>query len=112
MDNTGIGFIVWEDGVACSDDVVFDVERDPVPAPDGKKNLIETNTLKFNFIFEVVNNVTNGLKVFCIFKSGKDKYAFTGTVRGKSGALTVIDLHTKSERINEIIAKIKQLGGN
>lgn len=113
MDNTGIGFIVWDEGWACSDDVVFDIEKDPVPGENHKINLVETKTLKYLSIFEQESKITSGLKVLCLFKSGENKYAFNGTVRGKSGDLTVIDLHTKSERIIEIIAKIKSFkGGN
>lgn len=107
MNNNGIGFIVWDNGWACSDDVLFDVERDPVQGPDGKKNIVETKTLKYNHIFEGQSNIVKGLKVFCLFKADNKKYAFTGEVRGKSGDLTIIDLIAKSERINEIIAKIK-----
>lgn len=107
----GIGFIVWDTGYACSDDVIFELERDPVPGPDGKKNLVETKTLKLNFIFEVADSVRKGLKVFCLFKSGDKKYAFTGEVRGKSGSLTIIDLLGTSEYTNQIISKIKSIKG-
>lgn len=111
MDSAGIGFIVWDEGYACSDDVIFDVEQDPTLMPDGKKKLVETNTLKFNHIFEGVSKIVKGEKVFCLFKTGDIKYAFTGEVRGKSGSLTVVNLFTTSERINEIIAKIKSFKG-
>lgn len=111
MDQTGIGFIVWDEGFACSDDVVFDVEKDPVTGLDGKIILVETKTIKLNHIFEGVSKIIRGLQVFCLFKSGDTKYAFTGIVRGKSGNLTIVDVYATSERINEIISKIKQLGG-
>lgn len=107
MNGQGIGFIVWNGGWGCSDDVIFDIERDPVPGPDGKKNIVESKTLKFNHIFEGQSNIVKGLKVDCLFKAEDKKYAFTGEVRGKSGDLTIVDLIAKSERINEIIAKIK-----
>lgn len=109
MNNTGIGFIVWDDGWACSDDVMFDVEKDPVPGDNGKIILVETNTLKFNFIFEGRNKVTKDLKVLCLFKTPERKVGFRGVVRGKSGNLTIVNLHTKIENINEIIAKIKSI---
>lgn len=105
--NSGIGFIIHENGWACSDDVLFDVESDPVPGADNKINLVKTNTLKFSAIFDGVGKVVKGLKVFCLFKSGDRKTAFTGQVRGKSGDLTVVELFAKSERINELISKIK-----
>lgn len=111
MQNTGIGFIVCDGGFACSDDTVFDVERDPVCLPDGKKSFKETTTLKLNFIFEWQLKIQPGMNVLCLFKAGDQKYAFNGQVRGKSGNLTVIDLSTRSERINEIIAKIKSFKG-
>lgn len=112
MNNSGIGFIVWDEGFACSDDVIFDLEKDPIKDVNGKIIFVETKTLKLNFIFEVASTVVKGLKVLCLFKSGENKFAFTGEIRGKSGALTIVDLHTKSERISEIISKIKSLGGN
>jgi hypothetical protein len=109
--NNGIGFIVWDEGFACSDEVVFDIERDPVIDPEGKKNITETKTLKYISIFEGAGLIVKGLKVRCLFKSGEKKYAFTGEVRGKSGNLTIIDINTKSDRINEIIEKIKSFKG-
>jgi len=108
MNGQGIGFIVWDEGWACSDNVIFDIERDPVPGPDGKKNIVESKTLKLNHIFEGQSHIVKGLKVDCLFKSDNKKYAFTGEVRGKSGNLTIVDLIAKSERINEIIAKLKE----
>jgi len=112
MENTGIGFIVWDSGWACSDDVIFDLERDPVRSPEGKINLVENKTLKYLSIFEGRGQIVKGTKVFCLFKSGNVKSGFVGEIRGKSGDLTIVDLLGKSEYINEIISKIKQLGGN
>lgn len=113
MDNKGIGFIVWDKGFACSNDVIFDVEKDPVRGANGKINLIENKTLKFLSIFEGQGVITKGEKVFCLFKSDNIKSGFVGVIRGKSGDLTVIDLSGKSEYISEIILKIKSFkGGN
>lgn len=111
MDQNGISFIVWDEGFACSDDAIFDLEKDPVRTPDGKINFVETKTIKLNHIFEVGSKVVKGLKVFCLFKSGDIKSGFVGTVRGKSGNLTIIDLLGTSQYINEIISKIKSLAG-
>ena len=110
MDTNGIGFIVGDSFCACSDEVIFDVERDIVPGSN-KKNLVKTETLKYYSIFELTGQALKGEKVFCLFKSGSIKYAFTGIVRGKSGDLTIVDLLGTSPYINEIILKIKQLGG-
>lgn len=107
MNNTGISFIVWDTGWACSDDAIFDVEQDPVKGTTGKINLIETKTIKLNHIFEGAGKIVKGEKVFCLFKSEGKKSAFVGEIRGKSGNLTVVDLHGKSEYLNEIISKIK-----
>ncbi len=107
--NNGIGFIVWDEGYACSDDAFIDVETDPVPDAEGKINLTKTETLKFNFIFEVSSKIVKGLKVFCLLKADNKKYGFTGIVRGKAGNLTIVDLTGTSIYINEIIAKIKSL---
>lgn len=111
MDTKGIGFIVWDEGFACSDDVLFDIEKDPVRDAEGKINLVENKTLKFLSIFEGQGKIDKGTKVFCLFKAGKVKSGFVGSVRGKSGDLTIIDLIGKSEYINEIIAKIKSFKG-
>jgi hypothetical protein len=110
MDKSGIGFIVGDDFCACSDDVIFDIEKDIIPGSD-KKNLVQTQTLKLLSIFDCVGQTVKGAKVFCLFKSGEIKQAFVGTVRGKSGNLTVIDLTGTSPYINEIIHKIKFLTG-
>lgn len=110
MENSGIGFIVSDTFCACSDDVIFDVEKDIVPGGD-KKKLQQTETIKLNAIFECAGRVVKDAKVFCLFKSGEIKQAFTGVVRGKSGNLTVIDLTATSPYINEIILKIKQITG-
>lgn len=109
MQNSGIGFIVGENFCACSDDVIFDVEKDIVPGSN-KKNFIETKTLKYYSIFELKGTVVKNEKVFCLFKSEDTKYAFTGILRGKSGNLTVVDLTGTSPYINEIILKIKSGG--
>ncbi len=105
--NNGIGFIVWDEGYACSDDAFIDVETDPVPDAEGKINLTKTETIKLNHIFECVSKVVKGTKVFCLLKADNKKYGFTGIVRGKAGDLTIIDLTGTSIYINEIIAKIK-----
>lgn len=109
MNNTGIGFIVCDNGFACSDEVVFDIETDPVPGENGKINLVKTNTLKFLNIFEQGEKIVKDLKVYCLFKTPERKDCFTGAIRGKAGNLTIVDIHTKSQRINEIIAKIKSI---
>lgn len=105
MEGKGIGFIVWDGGWACSDDVIFDIERDPDPS---KNNLITTNTLKYNFIFEGAGEITKDLEVFCLFKSEGKKYGFTGIIRGKAGDLTVVNITAKSDYIQEIISKIRR----
>lgn len=111
MNGQGIGFITWDEGFACSDEVIFDVESDPVAGENGKINLVKTETIKLFNIFEVSSKVVKGLRVFCLFKSEDKKYAFTGIVRGKSGDLTIVDLTGRSNYINEIIAKIKSFKG-
>lgn len=108
--NTGIGFILHNDGFACSNNVNFDVERDIIE--DGEEKISKaTETLKYYAIFEGVGALSIGQNVMCLFKSESKKYAFNGKIRIMNGDLTVVDLITKSERIQEIISKIKQLGG-
>lgn len=111
MDSSGIGFIVWDDGFACSDDVIFDIEKDPIKDDEGKINLVKTETIKLNHIFEVGTKISKGLRVFCLFKSGNKKYSFTGEIRGKSGSLTIVNLLGTSTYIEQIIAKIKSIKG-
>lgn len=105
MENEGIGFLVFENGFACSDNVVFDVEHDF----DTEKKLTKTTILRFYSIFECVGKVVKDTQVYCLFKAGDKKHGFTGQIRGKSGDLTIIDIFSKTDRINEIIAKIKSL---
>lgn len=107
----GIGFLVSENGTwGCSDEVMFDLERN-LDFDGDKKTLSETKTLKFLNIFEHNDAITKGLKVHCLFKSNDKKMGFSGVVRGKTGETTIVEINSKIEDINIINAIVKKIKG-
>lgn len=112
MSNTGIGFIVWPDGWACSDDVFIDKEHELIEV-EGKKSLHETPILKFNYIFEGKSILTKGIETVCLFKTGEVIRVLKGKVKAKKESVTIEILGpmvVKENYIKQVIQKIK--GGN
>lgn len=104
----GICAIVYNDGLAVSNDAIFDADKHLVTEGD-KKYSKQILTIKINGIFDVKGQLFEGDKVECLFKSDDgQKFAFVGTVKSKGKQLTVIHELFKYERYNEILKKIKQ----
>lgn len=103
----GIAALIYEGGVAVTNDAIMDADKHLVII-DEKKYSKSIITLKLNAIFDMEGKLVGGESVECIFKSDDDKkYAFVGKVRNRGKQVTVIEDLLKSERYTEILNKIK-----
>jgi hypothetical protein len=107
---TGSAFISHKNGWSCSNAVTFDVERDIEPDGKGGKVSIHTNTLKIKGLYNGKGQLERDDLVDCVFKLDDKKIlqGFTGKVTGKTPTFMVIKLLTKTERVQEILKKIKE----
>lgn len=106
---TGSAFFSHENGWACSNSVTFDVEKDIIEE-NGKKVSKHTNTLKIKGLFNGKGFLEQDTNVDCVFKLDTEKklQGFTGKVMGKTPTFMVIKLLSKTERVKEILKKIKE----
>lgn len=102
----GSVFISHKNGFACSNDVLFDIERDRVEH-EGKPAMKHTSVLKVKGMFGALEV---GTDVDCVFKRDDNEHlqAFVGIVSGKTNLTHAIRLTAKTERTKEILNKIKE----
>ena len=106
---TGSVFITHNEGWAASNESMTYVDREIIEQ-DGKKVSKHTNFLKIKALFLHNIEISKGLLIDLIFKlDDSDRLqGFTGVVTGQTKETTAIQLLTKTERINEILNKIKE----
>lgn len=107
----GICAIVYDEGLAVSNDAIFDTDKHLIEI-DGIKHSKQVLTVKINAIFDVKGRLNEGDKVECIFKSEEGKKnAFVGSVKSRGKQLTVIHELVKIDHYyNKILNKIKSHG--
>jgi hypothetical protein len=106
---TGSVFIADSTGWGASNDVLFHVDRD-INEVDGKKVSKHTNILKIKSLFLYGLEVLNGKKVDVVFKFDDNNKleGFTGLITGQTNTSVAVRVLTKTERIQEILNKIKE----
>lgn len=105
----GICAVVYDNGLAVSNDCVFDADKYLVGEGENRRTK-QVLTIKMNSVFDIQGMLIEGEKVECIFKSEEGKKnAFVGFIKSRGKQLTVIHELIKIDHYyNEILSKLKQ----
>lgn len=105
----GSAFITHPKGWLCSNEAMMQEEQDLIEV-DGKECIKLTPVMKVKAAFDGIGTPEKDMPVECVFKlDDSDKMqGFIGVIQGITNETIKILLTTKTERIPQILKKIKE----
>lgn len=104
----GSAFIVHNNTWSCSNEVILDMHSTPVIENGKMVALKQEKTISVYGIFDASEKAKIGdnCEIVIMDEEQGNKYGFIGAVKAVGEIHTIINIYTKTEKINEILSNI------